>query len=141
MSGNTKIEHKGVVKEISPDSIIVKVEPEATCSACRAKTFCGVDTNEKIVEIKSWNEEYLIGDSVKVMMEESMGYKALLYGYIAPFLVLFITIVSFISAGYNDGLSGLIGIITLAMYYFILYFFRDKLKKQFTFSIKKNYFN
>lgn len=141
MSDKTNIEHKGIVKEINNDSIIVKVEPEATCSACRAKTFCGADTNEKIVEINKWTGEYNIGDQVKIIMKQALGYKAVVYGYIAPFFVLFLSIIVLISIGMNEGIAGLISLALLVPYYYTLYFFRDSLKKQFTFSIKKNYFN
>jgi sigma-E factor negative regulatory protein RseC len=140
MTDNSKIEHKGIVKEISDDTIIVKIEPIATCTSCRARTLCGADNEDKIVEIQNWHEEYSLGDSVIVMMEQSLGYKALFYGYIAPFFVIMISIVILISLGINEGISGLISLLLLAPYYLTLYYYRDKIKKQFTFSITKNYF-
>ncbi len=140
MTDNSNIEHKGIIKEISEDTIVVKIEPIATCASCRANTLCGADNNEKIVEIQNWTEDYSLGESVIVMMKQSLGYKALLYGYIAPFFVLMTGIIIMLSLGINEGISGLVALLLLCPYYLLLYYYRDKLKKQFTFSITKNYF-
>ncbi len=139
MSEKSNIKHKGVIEKISEDSIFVKIEPEHVCTMCRAQTFCGADTGEKMVEINKWDDDYNIGESVTILMQQSLGYKALFYGYIAPFLVLFIGLVIMLSAGVHEGVAGITSLLILAPYYGILYYYRDNLKKQFIFSIKKIY--
>jgi sigma-E factor negative regulatory protein RseC len=140
MSNKAKIEHKGTVKEILDDLLLVKIVPESSCQSCRAKMFCGADGEEKIIEVSSWDEDYETGESVMVMLKESLGFKALFYGYIAPFLVILFSIVFMLSLGLNEGLTAIISLLLLAPYYGILYLYKDKLKKEFTFSIRKNYF-
>lgn len=137
MAENSKIKHKGVVTEASTDLITVKLEPIKTCTTCRAKVFCGADTAEKVVEVKKWDGYFDVGDEVTVLMKESLGFRALLYGYLGPFLALFISLVLFLSIGIAEGLAAIFAISVLGMYYGALYLYRDSLKKQFTFNIKK----
>lgn len=139
MGEKSKIKHKGTIKEITGEGMFVKLEQEQACTVCRAKMFCGADTNEKLVEIKKWDGDYQTGESVIVTMSESLGFRAVFYGYIAPFLVLFLSLIVLISAGIGEGLAGLISISVLFPYYGLLYYFRDSLKKQFTFNITKIY--
>lgn len=141
MANKSKIEHKGIIDDITNGSVFVKLETAAACSSCRAKTFCGADSdNEKIVEVKaSTDGSYNIGDSVIVMMSEALGFKAVLYGYIAPFLVLFTSIATLLHFGVHEGLAAIFSLLLLAPYYGLLYLKKEKLKNEFKFNIRKNY--
>ncbi|MDL2262175.1 SoxR reducing system RseC family protein [Bacteroidales bacterium OttesenSCG-928-I21] len=143
MSKNTMIEHIGVVSEITDDSIFVKLEVQSACASCHAKNVCGADGNTKIVEINSNDKSYRIGENVNVKLRESLGMKALFLGYLLPFIVLISTLIIFINIGISEGLSAVLAILFLIPYYTILYFLKDKLKKEFDFKIEKliNYVN
>lgn len=132
------IEHVGVVNEITSNSIFVKLNVESACSGCHAKNVCGVDSGTKIIEIISNDKSYHIGEYVNVKLKESLGMKALFLGYIMPFIVIVSALFVFIFAGLSEGLAGIFAILLLIPYYVVLYFFKNKIKREFDFKIEKN---
>jgi len=68
-------------------------------------------------------------------MRESLGLKALLYGYVIPFLLVLVTLIIVYSAKGNEILAGLFSIGILIPYYTILYFLRHYFKKVFKFEL------
>ena len=132
------IKHTGIIKSIDKDIINVTILSQSACSDCQAKSMCAVaDMKEKVIEIsKKSSDNYKIGDQVTVVMERSMGPKAVFYGYFFPFLVVLISLIVLIILTGNEGLAGLISLGLLIPYYFMIYLFRDKLKKKFEFNLK-----
>ncbi len=95
------------------------------------------EISEKIVEVGLRENELLApGQQVTVALERSLGFRALMLGYIIPFLILFIGLFVLVSLTGNEGLSALISIALMAPYYALLYFFRDKIRSRFRFRIK-----
>lgn len=137
MSKNSTVEHNGVVSEISDNSIFVDLSVKSACAACHAKSVCGADTDQKTIEVKTDKRLFSIGDKVKVIMRESLGMKALFLGYILPFLVVVTTLLILIELGFSEGFSGLISVLVLIPYYIGLYFFRNRIKREFNFDIEK----
>ena len=137
MSKNSTIEHKGVVAEIKNEAILVDLIVQSACAACHAKSVCGIDSSLKTIEVKTDKKLFSIGENVKVVMQSSLGMKALFLGYVLPFIIVVTTLLVLTSLNVSEGLSGLISILILAPYYLILYFFRDKIKREFNFDIEK----
>lgn len=137
MNKNAMIEHKGVVAEIKVDSIYVELNVQSACASCHAKGGCGVNNSTKTVEIISNDKSYSIGEAVIVKLRESLGMKALFLGYILPFIILVLSLIIFISTGTHEGLAGVLAITILVPYYSTLYFFKDKIKREFDFKIEK----
>jgi len=137
MGKNSVIEHKGIVTEISANSVFVELTVMSACSACHAKAMCSFDSAQKIIEITNPSENYEIGEVVNVVMKESLGKKALLLGYMLPFVVLIASLVILSATGMREGLAGLISIAMLAPYYLVLYLCKDKIQRKFNFNIEK----
>lgn len=132
-----EIEHKGIVQKVSEGKITVGIINESACASCHAKGACTVaDMKDKEIEIVRFSGEYHEGQHVSVFGKTSQGFKALFFGYVLPFILVFITLVVFISITQNEGLSGLISLAVLMPYYIGLYFFRHKLKEMLEFEIK-----
>ena len=131
------IRHRGIISEIDHDTIHVTILAESACASCHAKGYCGVaDQKEKVIEVKrNRNSNHQIGDYVSVMMQRSLGLKAVLYGYFLPFIILLLTLIVSLEQTGNEGMSGLIAILVLVPYYITLYFLRDKLKNKFVFKL------
>ncbi len=128
----------GVVDRVDGQKVFVKIEAQAACGQCRARSHCGmVESVDKIAEVLSDDaERYATGQKVELLLERSLGYKALLLGYIFPFLVLLISLfVMFMITG-NEGLSALIAVSLMAPYYAVLYRLKDKLRSTFRFRIR-----
>jgi positive regulator of sigma E activity len=134
------LRHTGIVKEVTPSSLIVSIINQSACSGCHAKGACAVsDLQEKDIEITSFRNSYQPGNMVTVIFRESSGLKALFLGYVLPFLVLLITLIVAIEVTGNEILGGFIALAMLVPYYLILYFSKDKLKKAFTFELEETY--
>lgn len=137
MNKNSTIEHRGVVAEIKSDAIFVDLVVQSACAACHAKSVCGIDSALKTIEVRTDKKTFDIGEKVKVVMRESLGMKALFLGYLLPFIVVVTTLLVLLTLNVSEGLSGLISILILAPYYLILYYFKDKIKREFNFDIEK----
>ena len=139
MAAGSVIRHKGIVSESDGKQVRVNIIAHSACSSCKAKTACGMsESQEKIVEVSD-SRHFAVGEEVMVNMDQALGTRAVLLGYFFPFLVLFISLVVMIQVTGREGLSALIAISLLAPYYLVLYLFRDRLKKRFSFRIEKNY--
>jgi hypothetical protein len=64
-----------------------------------------------------------------------MGLKALLYGYLVPFLLVLMTLTIVFAFTRNEILAGLLSLGTLFPYYTILYSLRHYFKKVFKFKL------
>ncbi len=140
MSESTKspIEHKGFIEKVSDHSVIVKIISESACAACHAKGACSAaDMQNKEIEVMGKYPGFVIGEMVNLIMAQSMGFKALLLGYVYPFILLFSGLLLFSNAGIPELISGLLAIGLLPPYYLVLYLLRNKIKKSFNFSLQK----
>ena len=135
MSG--EISHKGVIKKLSKEGIIVGIISESACASCHAKGACtAADVKDKEIEISHYEGEFHEGQQVLVVGKTSQGFRALFYGYLLPFLLLLAILIISTNITSNEGLSGLLSLGVLVPYYLVLYLFRNKLKKTFGFEIK-----
>ncbi len=137
MGNKSRIEHIGIVSELGNKLILVDLSVKSACAACHAKGVCGVDSAQKTVEVRTDKTSFNVGDVVNVIMQESLGMKALFLGYILPFIVLVAGLFVFLEIGFNELISGLISISMLLPYYLGLYFLRDRIKREFNFDIEK----
>jgi sigma-E factor negative regulatory protein RseC len=137
MGKNSVIEHRGIITRISDSSIFVELTVMSACSGCHAKAMCSFDSEQKTIEISNPHSNYEIGESVNVVMRQSLGKAALFLGYIIPFFVLLISLIVFTSAGVREGIAGLLSIGMLAPYYLGLFLFKNKIKREFNFNIEK----
>ena len=79
---------------------------------------------------------YAVGDEVKVMTKMSMGLKAVWISYVIPLAILMILILSLSPFIDNEFLRGGVALAGIAVYYFFIWLFRDKLSTEFVFYIK-----
>ncbi len=139
MSKKNEIAHTGTVIEITPDFTSVEIVSSSACSACHARGLCGMsEEQEKIIMLPTDPyEAYKVGDRVLVYTKMSMGLKAVWISYVIPLFILMILILSLSSVIGNEFLRGGVAIAGVAVYYFIIWLFRDKLSDNFEFYIKK----
>ena len=134
------IKHKGTVIDINNNTIFVELISQSACSACHAKSLCSIDSQKKIIEIENNNINlFAVGENVNVILKESLGLKAVCLAYFLPFITFVLTLVLCLNMGISEGLSAILSLLILVPYYTILYFFQNKLKKEFYFEIEKDY--
>jgi len=137
----TQIEHSGIVKEIINDELKVSIINKSSCASCNLKGSCSVsDIQEKIVDVFVSNpQDYIVGENVDVFYRQSLGFRALFLGYLLPFIVLLVTMILMLELTNKELLSGLVSLFSLIPYYLIVYLTRNKIKKTFSFSVKKSF--
>ena len=148
------IKHDGIIIALNEDGIaLVRIVQTSACSACKAKAMCAsAESAEKEMTVVLLDDEqWAVGDEVEVMVQQKMGWKAVVLAYLLPFFVMLA--VMFIGNGLlamGDGATGLLGdeakreavlgtvaLCAMALYYLVLGMFKDKLQKEFSFTAKK----
>jgi sigma-E factor negative regulatory protein RseC len=130
------IEHDGIVQKSDNKSVTVRISSASACSGCHAEGSCTLSgIEEKIIEVSgSYNVDP--GDNVTVLMKQSMGYAALLLGYVFPMILVVALLIILVSSSVPELTAGLGSIAALVPYYLVLWFFRKRISKKFTFTIK-----
>ncbi len=130
--------HPGIIENINGNKVSVRILSQSACSACHAKGACTVaDMKDKIIDTEMDQPgNWKTGDEVMVRMDESLGRKAVILGYGLPLIVLVGSIIIFLSLLANEGLAALLAILMLVPYYLALYLFRNRLHKEFRFTIE-----
>ncbi len=138
MSKN-EVSHEGTILEITPEFTTVEIIAQSACAACHARGLCGVaDEKQKIIMVPTDPYgSYKEGDKVLVLLKKSMGMKAVWISYVIPLFILMILILSLSSVTVHEVYAGLAGIGGVALYYLVIYLFRDKLANDFVFYIKE----
>lgn len=130
------VEHEGTVQNVGDNSVLVRIVSSAACSGCHAESVCSLSGREdKIVDV-SGLYDVSPGDRVTVLMKQSQGFRAVLLGYIVPFAILVASLVLLIFLSFSELFAGVVSLLILFPYYLTLYFFRDRINKKFTFTIK-----
>ena len=136
--GKNEIQHTGEIIDITPDFTTVQIIVSSACSSCHAKGLCGMSEEEEKVIMLPTDPyaTYNVGDEVQVCTKMTMGLKAVWISYVIPLAVLMILILSL--SGFIDSelVRGLVAIAGVALYYFCIWLFRDRLADEFVFYIK-----
>ena len=138
MAKKNEIKHTGRIVDIAPDYTTVEIVVSSACSACHAKTLCGMsEDKEKVIMVPT--DPYAlhkVGDEVEVMTKMSMGMKAVWISYVIPLAVLMILILTLSMVIESQVVCGLSAIGGVALYYFVIWLFRSCLENEFTFYIR-----
>jgi sigma-E factor negative regulatory protein RseC len=130
------IEHEGVVENADNGAVKVKILSNSACSGCHAEGFCLISGQKEKEIIIPGKFDVSPGESVIVQMKKSMGYKALLLGYIIPFIVFMVVLIILAVFSISELYAGAGALAMLIPYYLILWFFRKRIDNNFTFTIK-----
>lgn len=133
------IEHTGIVERIDGRKITVVVEQQSACAACHAKGLCSEQGSRKVIETDSDNPElFSIGDTARVALESNrMALQSVVWGYILPFVVLIVALVVAKMLGATDGIAALATLLSVALYYVVLYALRHYFERNIKFTITK----
>lgn len=137
-----RIEHEGIVREISEDFITVEIVNKSACAACHAKGVCVAGEEEiRYVDvpysISSLVEEFNVGDKVNLVLNQSLGVQAVFISYAIPLVILILLLLILSNTGLSELMVGLLSLAGVAVYYLFVFLFRDRLERIFTFSIEK----
>ena len=134
------IEHQGVIQQINGNHIIVKILQESACSGCHAKGSCmAAGSKEKEIDVFHANpDRFSVNEEVVIEGKESIGYKAILWAFVIPLMIV-VTVLIFTTSVWELGelTSAMSAIIALTPYYIGLYLLRNQIAKSLKFNIRK----
>ncbi len=131
------IEHKGKITEINPETTTVEIVSQSACAACHAKQLCGLSDNvTKEVRLRTV-PGFELGEEVRVTLSRTMGHKAVWLSYVIPVIVLLVLVLVFSSVFESELLAGACAIAGVALWYFVVWLFRKRLRNEFVFKIEK----
>ena len=132
------ISHPGVVVGINDKDIEIEILSSSMCGSCGIKSACGMsEMQEKRVTVpKPADKEFIVGQPVKIIMNTSQGNKAALFAYFIPAFLLVAILVILSNLLIKEWIAALVGIGVIAVYYLVLYFFKEKLKSEFKYEIR-----
>lgn len=135
---NGTIHHTGRVERISPDTVFVRITQRSACSGCHAQAMCSAsEQKDKIIEVPDRSGQFAVNEEVVLTGETRLGMEAVVLAFVIP-LVIVVTMVAIgFSLGWDESLSGLIGLLLLIPYYGLLYLLRNRLKRRFVFTLRK----
>ena len=137
LSNKNTFVHSGIISKIAGQSIIVSLEQNIHCNSCRAKAACGISESEtKEIEIINSNDYFIINERVEVVLKRALGFKAVFWAYVFPFILMFSTLI-ITSSFLKEWIAGLLSLIVLIPYFLTLYLFKNSLKSVFKMSILK----
>ena len=151
------IKHDGIIIALNEDgTALVRIVQTSACAACKAKAMCAsAESAEKEMTVTLLMDngrpmgygvldadkpllEYKVGDEVEVMVQQKMGWKAVVLAYLLPFFVM-LAVIFMGNALWNvrEEILGTVALCAMALYYLVLGMFKDKLQKEFSFTAKK----
>ena len=80
---------------------------------------------------------YQKGDQVMVVADTAVGFRASLYGYLLPLILMVVTLVGVLAATHSEGLAAVSALGILMPYYVLLFLMRNKLRNRLSFTLER----
>ena len=130
---------EGIVRAVEGDEITVEVIVSSACSGCHAKSICipSDRRQERIVVRNTRNEQYEVGETVELLLETSVGNKAVVLAYVLPLIVLLVLLFGCYALTHKELLSVGVSVLGVVIYYLILKSAGKSVEKGITFGIRK----
>ena len=132
------VSHPGVVVGIDDKNLDIEILSSSMCGSCGIKSACGMsEMQEKRITVpKPEDREFIVGQPVSITMSTRQGNKAALFAYFIPAFLLVAIIIILSNLSVKEWLAALAGIGVIAVYYGVLYFFKDQLRDEFKYEIR-----
>ena len=156
------IKHDGVIIALNEDgTALVRIVQTSACAACKAKAMCAsaesaekemtvvllgengkvkteINSTQSYTTLHDSTQSYHVGDTVEVIVQQKMGWKAVVLAYLLPFFVMLAVIfVGNAIWAVREEILGTVALCAMALYYLLLGMFKDKLQKEFSFTARK----
>ena len=133
------IEHEGTIDNINGNQYSIRITQSTACSECHAKHACiAADTKVKMVDVIDTSGQFKMNERVVLSGKTSIGYKAVLWAFVLPLLLLMGVVFMSVSIwDVGELTAALISLAALVPYYSLLYIMRHKMGDKLAFTIKK----
>ena len=135
------IKHDGIIIALNEDgTALVRIVQTSACAACKAKAMCAsAESAEKeMTVVLLGDEQWAVGNEVEVMVQQKMGWKAVVLAYLLPFFVMLaVMLIGNAIWAVREEILGTVALCAMAVYYLVLGMFKDKLQKEFSFTARR----
>ena len=135
-----RISHSGVVDSVESSGVKVRILQTSACASCKVAGYCNAsESKEKLIEISGSHflNELKAGDCVTVSVSKKVANSALLMGFGLPFVILIAVLFVVTLATENETTGAVSAICALIPYYFLLFVFRNKIRRRIIFEVEK----
>ena len=124
---------------VEGECVRVRILQSSACSACKVAAHCNAsETKEKIIDVMDADaSHYQKGDQVMVVADTAVGFRASLYGYLLPLILMVVTLVGVLAATHSEGLAAVSALGILIPYYVLLFLMRNKLRNRLSFTLER----
>lgn len=138
MLSTNKVQHEGVVKSLSKETIDILIVSHSACTECHARGACGMaDRKEKVITAQRPPEEVKAGDPVIVYATTHQAFYSVILAYLVPSLLLVAAVFFLEKWGIAELNAAIAALMLLIAYFFLLYFLRHKISQKIKFTVKK----
>lgn len=133
-----RIMHSGVVEAIDGDIVRVRVVQTSACASCKVSDHCNASESKvKLIDVHNVTDatRWSVGDNVTVSASSAVAFRAMLYSFGVPFVVMVAVLVAVAVATGDETKAGLAGLLSLLPYYLLLYLLRDRIGRGVQFTI------
>ena len=131
------IKHTGVVEAINGNNCYVRILQHSACSGCSAQRLCNSsESKEKIITVLLNGEDVQVGETVNIEGTVVQGLRAVYICYMIPLVLLIVSVYLGVRLS-GDMLGVFLSLGVLAIYYIVLYLFRNSIGQHFAFTIHK----
>ncbi len=138
MTTKERVQHEGIVKSLSTQSLEVLIDNHSACSGCHAKGMCGMgDMKQKIISVHYSKNNIQVDDKVMIYASLNNAFFSVLVAYIIPSILILFAIFLFNKLGGSELIAAIFSLVLIASYFFIIYLFRNKIGRKITFTVEK----
>ena len=133
------IKHEGIVIAVNEDgTVVVRIVQTSACASCKAKAMCASAESVEKEIVAIGDGQLIVGDEAVVMVQEKLGWKAILLAYILPFVVM-LSVIAIGNGvfGIKEEIIGTAALCAMGVYYIVLGFFKNRIQKDFSFTARK----
>jgi len=133
----SQVSHTGIVEGVADGCVSVRILQTSACAACKVAGHCNAaEAKEKMVDV--WCADaarYTVGQQVTVAASMAVARKALVLGFVMPFLLVVAVLVTVLYLTKNEGTAAMAALGSLIPYYLLLWLYRDRIQRDITFQI------
>jgi len=129
------VEYNGIVLNAEGGVVKIKICNHGSCEGCPISGCCSAKNGDVIsVDTK---DKFEIGDKVTIEIGEKVEKLGVLLSYVLPSIILFVSLLAGFAFRAEDDNCAYISVVSLAVYYLLLAFFRKTLNKMAKVTVKK----
>lgn len=116
----------------------VRIVQTSACLSCKVANHCNASESKvKTVDVIGVGDasRWRSGDAVTVSASTSVAFRAMLFGFGVPFVVMVAVLASVVLATGDETVGGLCAVASLLPYYALLYLVRDRVGRSVVFTI------